>query len=155
MYRRTNELNSSPEEFMEKTNFALDENNRWVILSKIIPWSEFEGEYASLFDQKMGRQAKSFRVALGCLLIQHILNLSDRETVQQIKENPYLQYFIGFKCYEYKDQIDASTLVYFRKRIEAETINKINLKIVKEQIERQEEGEKKPAKTKPIKTKEN
>lgn len=50
MYRRTNELTSTPEEFIENSNFSLDENNRWVILSKIIPWSEFEGEYALFFD---------------------------------------------------------------------------------------------------------
>ncbi len=143
MYRSTNELSKSPEAFIEKTKFALDENNRWVILSKIIPWTEFEGEYALFFDEKIGRQAKTFRVALGCLLIQHILKLSDRETVEQIKENPYLQYFLGFKSYEYKDPIDASTLVYFRKRISTEIINKINLRIVKEELERPENGENK------------
>lgn len=143
MYRSTNEVSNSPSAFIEKTKFALEENNRWVILSKIIPWSEFEGEYASLFNEKIGRQAKIFRVALGCLLIQHILNLSDRETVEQIKENPYLQYFLGFKCYEYKEPINASTLVYFRKRISPEIINKINKKVIKEEIERQENGEKK------------
>lgn len=133
MDRSTNELSNSPEAFIEKTKFNLDENNRWVILSKIIPWTEFEGEYASLFAEKLGRKAKSFREALGCLLIQNILNLRERETGQQIKENPYLQYFLGFECYEYQDPIDASTLVYFRKRISAEIINKINLKIVKEE----------------------
>ncbi|HEY9705441.1 MAG TPA: hypothetical protein V6C58_23590 [Allocoleopsis sp.] len=77
MYRSTNELSNSPKEFIENTNFALDENNRWVILSKMIDWSEFEGEYASLFHEKMGRVAKSFREALGCLLIQNILNITD------------------------------------------------------------------------------
>jgi transposase, IS5 family len=142
MYRSTNELSKSPEAFIEKTKFGLDENNRWVILSKIIPWAEFEGEYTSLFHEKMGRVAKSFREALGCLLIQNILNLTDRETVQQIKENPYLQYFLGFEYYEYKDQIDASTLVYFRKRISAEIINKINVRIVKEELKSSKDGEK-------------
>lgn len=89
---------------------------------------------------------------MGSLLIQHILNLSDRETVEQIKENHYLQYFLGFKCYEYKDPIDASTLVYFRKRISPEIINKINKKVIKENLEIQKDVEKK---TKKIKTKEN
>jgi hypothetical protein len=141
MYRRTNELTSTPEEFIERTKFALDENNRWVILSKIIPWSEFEGEYASLFHEKMGRVAKSFREALGCLLIQNILNMSDRETIQQIQENPYLQYFLGFQRYEYKGHLDASTLVHFRKRISSEIINNINLNIVKENLEKSKDGQ--------------
>jgi transposase, IS5 family len=30
--------------------------------------------------------------------------VSDRETVEQIKENPYLQYFLGIKEYSNKAQ---------------------------------------------------
>lgn len=70
-------------------------------------------------------------MAMGALIIQQILKISDRETVEQIKENPYLQYFIGLSTYEYKPPFDASMLVYFRKRINREIINKINEEIVK------------------------
>lgn len=34
-------------------------------------------------------------MAFGALFIKERLGTSDRETVEQIKENPYLQYFIG------------------------------------------------------------
>jgi hypothetical protein len=34
-------------------------------------------------------------MALGALIIKEKLGISDRETVEQIRENPYLQYFIG------------------------------------------------------------
>jgi hypothetical protein len=153
MNNSTNNLNSSPEHFEENTKFRIDQNNRWVILSKIIPWSEIEEENTTLLEGKKGRPTTPFRVTLGCLLIQHILNLSDRETVTQIKENPYLQYFLGFKCYEYKEPIDASTLVYFRKRISPEIVKKINQKIIKENLGSQENEKKK--KTKMYKTKVN
>lgn len=88
MYISTNTVHIPVEDFQFPVGFQLDENNRWVILSKLIPWDEFEQEYASLFDEKMGAPAKSFRMALGSLLIQQILNITDRETVAQIKENP-------------------------------------------------------------------
>lgn len=39
--------------------------------------------------------AKPLRMALGALIIQTRFQYSDRELVQQITENPYLQYFIG------------------------------------------------------------
>lgn len=155
MNNSTNKLNSSPEHFEENTKFQIDQSNRWVILSKIIPWSELEEENATLSEEKKGRPTTPFRVTLGCLLIQHILNVSDRETVEQIKENPYLQYFLGFKCYEYKEPIDASTLVYFRKRISPEVVKKINQKIIKENLENQENEKKKQQKTKKYKTKVN
>jgi hypothetical protein len=34
-------------------------------------------------------------MALGALIIKEKLGISDRLTVEQIRENPYLQYFIG------------------------------------------------------------
>ena len=42
----------------------------------------------------MGVPAKSFRMALGALIIKEKLEISDRKTVEQIRDNPYLQYFI-------------------------------------------------------------
>ncbi len=87
----------------------------------------------------MGAPAKSFRLALGSLLIQQILNISDRETVAQIRENPYLQYFLGLNSYEYKAPFDSSMLVYFRKRIKRELIDQINRQIVKQTLETEEE----------------
>ncbi|WP_348225739.1 transposase [Nitrosomonas sp. Is79A3] len=34
---------------------------------------------------------------IGAVIIKHKLSISDEETVEQIRENPYLQYFIGLK----------------------------------------------------------
>ncbi len=63
----------------------------WVKIAKLIPWVEFESAYAANFPTEMGAAAKSFRMALGALIIKEKLGISDRETVEQIRENPYLQ----------------------------------------------------------------
>ncbi len=139
MYISTTTVLQEVEDFQLQHGFHLDENNRWVILSKLIPWSDFEEQYASLFDKKIGAPAKSFRLALGSLLIQQILNITDRETVEQIKENPYLQYFLGLNSYEYKAPFNPSMLVYFRQRINQEIIDKINRQIVTKTLEAPEE----------------
>ena len=86
-------------------------------MAELIPWSEFEEEYAEKFSEKMGAPAKPFRMALGALIIKEKLGISDRETVEQIKENPYLQYFIGMSTYRNKAPFEASMMVYFRERI--------------------------------------
>ena len=39
---------------------------------------------------EMGAPAKSFRMALGALIIKEKLLISDRETVEQIRKNPYI-----------------------------------------------------------------
>ena len=70
-------------------------------------------------------------MALGALIIKEMLGISDRETVEQIKENSYLQYFIGMESYSSEAAFNASTMVHFRKKIRMELINKINKEIVK------------------------
>ena len=96
----------------------LSPDNRWVIMAELIPWSEFEEQYAQKFSTKMGAIAKPFRMALGALIIKEKLGTSDRETVEQIQENPYLQYFLGMPDYSNKEPFDPSMLVHFRERID-------------------------------------
>ena len=105
-------------------------SNRWVMMSKLIPWSEFEEEYALLFSSEMGAPAKTFRMALGSLIIKEKLGTSDVETVEQIRENPYLQYFIGLSSYSNNYPFDASMLSHFRQRIGIDLVNKINKSMV-------------------------
>jgi len=73
-----------------------------------------------------GPPAKSVRVALGALIIKERLGTSDRETVEQIKENPYLQYFLGFKEYSDKAPFHPTMFVNFRKRLSRDMIAEIN-----------------------------
>ena len=54
------------------------------------------------------------------------MGISDRQTVEQIKDNPYLHYFIGMSYYINEAPFDASTLVHFRELISANVGNKVN-----------------------------
>ncbi len=72
-------------------------------------------------------------MALGALLIKEKLGVSDRETVQQIRENHYLQYLIGLEGYRDEEPFDPTLMVHFRKRITAEMLNEINERIHEEQ----------------------
>lgn len=135
MYRKEEQAQISSKNFELPFEGKLSEDNRWVIMASLIPWSEFEEEYASIFDEEMGAPAKSFRMALGALIIKEKLGISDRETVEQIKENPYLQYFIGLSSYNDKTPFDSSMLVHFRQRIGVELVNKINQEMVKKMLE--------------------
>ena len=60
------------------------------------------------------------------LIIKERLRISDRETVEQIKENPYLQYFIGLREYSNRAPFEASMLVHFRDRLDVELIKRMN-----------------------------
>ncbi len=139
MYRKSNQPELTPSKFELPVVVQLSSDNRWVIMAELIPWSEFEEQYAENFDEKMGAPAKPFRMALGALIIKETLGISDRETVEQIKENPYLQYFIGLSEYSNETPFEASMMVYFRERIKLDLVKKINQKMVKDFQDKKEE----------------
>jgi len=115
------------EDFALPFNGKLRSDNRWVKMAKFIPWKQFDSSYAKcLSGSKMGSPALSVRIAIGALIIKERLGTSDEETVEQIRENPYLQYFLGFK--EYKDEapFHPTMFVHFRKRIGEKTLAKVN-----------------------------
>ncbi len=106
-------------------------NNRWVRLSKQIPWEEFEQDYSKHFSSTgQGAPAKSVRIALGSLIIKERLGLSDEETVEQIRENPYLQHFLGLHEFHEEALFDPSMFVHFRKRFDSKTLMKVNERII-------------------------
>ena len=64
--------------------------------------------------------------ALGALIIQKRMRLSDRALVKAIAENPYYQYFIGLQKFTPKCPFTAPALVSFRKRLTADALVKFN-----------------------------
>lgn len=100
-------------------------DNRWIIMAGVIDWGKYEEEYAKNFTVRTGAPAKPFRMALGALIIKDKLGISDRETVEQIRENPYLQYFIGMTGYSNEAPFEASMLVHFRDRLDLELMKRI------------------------------
>lgn len=130
MYRRPTPGQLSFENFYLPFGGKLSGENRWVKLAQLIPWEEFEEQYAEQMSDGMGAPAKSFRMALGALIIKERLGTSDAETVEQIRENPYLQYFLGLSEYSDRAPFDASMMVHFRKRLNQQLVGQINETVV-------------------------
>lgn len=127
MYQKPNYAQTDIYDFILPFGGHLDENNRWVILRRSIDWKIIHEVYEKNFDNKdIGNVALSAEIAFGSLYIQRKLSLTDRELVDQISENPYMQYFIGFKEFSTKRPFDPSLLVTFRKRLTAEMIEEIS-----------------------------
>jgi IS5 family transposase len=116
-----------------ETPFAqkLDSANRWVKLAGQIPWDQIVGVYLKqLRNHTIGASSINPRVILGAVIIKHIKNLSDEETILEIQENVYLQYFIGYSSFSTEAPFDPSLFVEIRNRLGAAELGQINEQIV-------------------------
>ena len=70
---------------------GLDKSNRWVWLGDHLPWEEFEKQYGqTLKNQTAGAGEKPARMVIGAMLVKHLTRLSDVDTIEMIRENPYI-----------------------------------------------------------------
>ncbi|NTZ20804.1 IS5 family transposase [Paenibacillus sp. JMULE4] len=121
MYKPTVHLENQmilPDDFFLPFGGKLDKENRWVQLAKLVPWAHAEKNYGQFFkDTFRGQHTLSLRMGLGALIIQERMQLTDRETLASISENPYMQYFIGLAGFEMKPPFHHSMMTHFRKRL--------------------------------------
>ena len=105
----------------------LDPRNIWVKLAEIIPWEAIEGKYADQFEgSTTGNPAKPARMAIGTLVIKERYRFSDDDVIEEIRMNPYLQYFIGLGEFTHEAPFDQSVITRFRKRVSPEMLGEIN-----------------------------
>lgn len=65
-------------EYIKPLLGTLNPNNRWVQMAELIPWDEFEDEYASIFGET-GNVAYPLRIALGTLIIKEMKKTSNEK----------------------------------------------------------------------------
>lgn len=97
-------------------------------MAELIPWDEFEDEYASNFGDT-GNVAYPLRMALGTLIIKEKKNTSNKETIQEIVESRYLQYFIGLHDFTHKTPFDQSAVTRFAQRLGSDIIQRVNQRV--------------------------
>jgi len=118
----------------------LYKGNRWVRMAQSIPWDSIVPYYDRLFRSTEGRPPISGRVILGSIFIKHLGDLSDRETIAQIQENMFMQYFLGYSSFTNEAPFSPTLFVEVRERLSLDLLSKINdviavLSIQKETLE--------------------
>jgi len=118
--------------FVTPFSKQLNVSNRWVVLASKIPWDDLVSIYnRQLGNANTGASGINPRVVLGSLIIKHICNLSDRETIDQIQENMYMQYFIGYSSFSDEAPFDSSLFVEIRNRLGIDQVNAMNERILR------------------------
>ena len=82
-------------------------------------------------DKKMGAGTIDARIVLGALIIKHHEDLSDEGTIESIKENLYMQYFLGLSSFKRDAVFVPSLFVEIRKRLGLDYWQEINDIIIK------------------------
>lgn len=119
---------------------SLDPNNRWVEMAGKIPWDDLASLYLKKHGPKYtGRPSLNPRIIIGALIIKHLCNLDDRETISQITENIYMQYFLGYTGFSSCPPFDPSLFVEIRKRLGDDLLAEMNLRILR--IAKPDEGQ--------------
>ncbi|MCB4756252.1 MAG: IS5 family transposase [Elusimicrobia bacterium] len=115
----------------------LNPTNRWLKLSKIMPWGELEEVYRKYFSDRMGRPAKDSRLIMGLLVAKHMKGVSDEAAVEEFMESPYIQAFCGYDGFVTDEAvIDPSLLSHSRKRLGKEFFEKFEKEILSVLIQR-------------------
>ena len=114
MYYRKDADQLTMEEFYQPFGGRLRKDNRWVRLSEIMPWTHIEEIYAGRMSEETGRPGLSSRIAFGALYIKAHCHLTDEETVENLQENAYMQYFVGLHAFHPEPLFEASMMVNFR-----------------------------------------
>jgi hypothetical protein len=130
MIKYTSSKQISIEDFIQPFGGTLSKENRWVKLANLLPWDEMVSVYVKSLSRKMGRKAVDPRVAVGALIIKHILQATDEDTIEFIKENPYLQYFLGYAEYRYEQPFTSSLFVSIRRRLGIEQLKELMDKLM-------------------------
>ncbi len=148
-YQSKNQLRF--EEFKSPFERNLNPENKWVKLAEELPWDDCAKIYLKKMSVSMGRPSLDARLAIGVLIIKHMKGLSDRDVVEELSENLYLQYFVGFSSFQPQMAFDPSLFVSLRKRMGIEAFDEMNdliiikaLGIKKEEERKQKDSDSTP-----------
>lgn len=135
MIKYTANSQLSIETFQTPFQVHLDKDNRWVQLAAIIPWDELARIYYQSMSADKGAPSIDARVVIGAMIIKHKLKLDDREVVETIRENMYLQYFLGLSAYTAAPLFDRSLFTTFRYRLGQDKFDQMNQRIISKALD--------------------
>ena len=130
MIRYTSQNQMTIEEFKTPFEIRLNKDNRWVKLGESMPWDALAKIYYRSMSSDMGAPAIDARIVIGAMIIKHKMKLDDRETIEAIRENMYMQYFLGLSEYKYEDVFDRSLFTTLRYRLGADKFDAMTRQII-------------------------
>jgi len=111
--------------FRSSLEQILNRKHPLYVMANRIDWHRFDNSFGELFVQKQGRPGLPTRLIVGLHYLKHAYNESDESVVTRLLENPYWQYFCGFKQFQHELPIDPSSMTRWRKRLGPDKIEEL------------------------------
>jgi len=88
-----------------------------MILRHILPWQSIIDRLIPFYHAQKGRNGQSLRTMVAVSIVAKLRQRSDRQVVEDIKENRYMQYFCNVPDRGLMTFVHPATLCKFRKRL--------------------------------------
>ena len=95
----------------------LDKYHELYRLANILNWDYLIDSFGPSYVENNGRPGVPIRVIAGLHYLKYLENESDESVVEKFCENPYWQYFCGFKTFQHELPCHPTTLVKWRHRV--------------------------------------
>ena len=95
-----------------------------------MPWDKLAAIYHKTLSSDQGAPSIDARVVIGAFVIKHKMKLDDRETIEYIRENIYVQYFLGLSNYTWQDVFDRSLFTTLRYRLGADKFDQMSASLI-------------------------
>jgi hypothetical protein len=92
-------------------------NHDLVILRQLIPWQPIIDGLVPFYNPKKGRHGCDLRTLSAVSILARLRDLSDRQVIEHMQENRYMQYFCNVPDPHLMTFMHPSTLCRFRKRV--------------------------------------
>lgn len=103
----------------------LDKEHELYRLSNILNWDYLIDSIGPYYVENKGRPGLSTRLIAGLHYLKYLENESDESVVEKFRENPYWQYFCGFKTFQHELPCHPTTLVKWRNRLGIDGVEKL------------------------------
>lgn len=103
----------------------LDKTNGLYQLANILNWDYLIEAYGPYYEENNGRPGVPIRVMVGLHYLKYLENESDDTIVEKFVENPYWQYFCGYKTFQHRFPCHPTSLGKWRKRIGEKGLEKL------------------------------
>lgn len=103
----------------------LDKDHELYRLANILNWEYLVDSCGAYYVENNGRPGVPIRVIAGLHYLKYLENESDESVVEKFCENPYWQYFCGFKTFQHELPCHPTTLVKWRQRVGEAGVEKL------------------------------